>query len=95
MNTQTTRIEVFTAPGCGKCGKAKDILKKLVEDMGADRFDWREVNILKEMDYAIELGVLSTPAIAINGELTFTALPSVKQLQAKLQSCQAEETSNE
>ena len=84
MATKPTRIEVFTAPGCGKCGRAKDVLKAVVEDMGADRFDWREVNILKEMDYAIELGVLSTPAIAIDGELVFTALPSVKQLQATL-----------
>lgn len=75
-----TKVEVFTAPGCGKCGKAKHVLEDIVNDMGAD-VEWREINILKEMDYAIELGVLSTPSIAINGELVFTALPSVKQLQ--------------
>lgn len=83
--TTTTRIEVFTAPGCGKCGRAKDVLKALVAETGAGHFDWREVNILQEMDYAIELGVLSTPAIAINGELVFTSLPSIKQLQQRLQ----------
>jgi len=47
--------------------------------------EWREVNILKEMDYAVELGVLSTPAIAINGELEFSGLPSQKKLRAKLE----------
>ncbi len=78
------KVEVFTAPGCGKCGRAKDVLAELVEQMGADLYEWREVNILKEMDYAIELGVLSTPAIAINGELVFAALPSSKQLQSAL-----------
>jgi len=78
------KVEVFTAPGCGKCGKAKHVLEDIVNQMGANKFDWREIDILKEMDYAIELGVLSTPSIAINGELVFTALPSVKQLQKTL-----------
>jgi len=78
------KVEVFTAPGCGKCGKAKHVLEDIVNEMGAEKFEWREINILKEMDYAIELGVLSTPSIAINGELIFTALPSVKQLQKTL-----------
>ncbi len=77
------KVEVFTAPGCGKCGKAKHVLEDIVNKMGAG-VEWREVNILKEMDYAIELGVLSTPSIAINSELVFTALPSVKQLQKTL-----------
>ena len=75
-----TIIEVFTAPGCGKCGKTRDELKKIVNRLNADDFSWREVNILKEMDYAIELGVLSTPSIVINGELVFTSLPSSEKL---------------
>ncbi len=78
------KIEVFTAPGCGKCGKAKHVLEAIVNEMGADKFEWREIDILQEMDYAIELGVLSTPAIAIQGKLVFSALPSAKQLQQAL-----------
>jgi protein-disulfide isomerase len=61
--------------------------------MGAELYDWREVNILQEMDYAVDLGVLSTPAIAINGELVFTSLPSSKQLQAALLARQSESES--
>jgi len=80
-----TKIEVFTAPGCGKCGKAKDELERIVNQLGNEKFEWREVNILQEMDYAIELGVLSTPSIAINGDLVFTALPSAKQLLQALE----------
>jgi len=80
-----TKIEVFTAPGCGKCGKAKDELEIIVNKLGNEKFEWREVNILQEMDYAIELGVLSTPSIAINGELVFTALPSARQLLQALE----------
>ena len=81
-----TKIEVFTAPGCGKCGKAKDELETIVDQLGNEKFEWREVNILQEMDYAIELGVLSTPSIAISGELVFTALPSARQLLQALES---------
>jgi len=81
-----TKIEVFTAPGCGKCGKAKDELETIVNQLGNEKFEWREVNILREMDYAIELGVLSTPSIAIDGELVFTSLPSVKKLLQVLES---------
>ncbi len=79
-----TKVEVFTAPGCGKCGKAKHVLEAIVNEMGANNFEWREVDILQEMDYAIELGVLCTPAIAIQGKLVFSALPSAKKLQQAL-----------
>ncbi len=75
------QVEVFTAPGCGKCGRAKDVLKAVVETWSDNGIEWREVNILDEIDYAVRLGVLSTPAIAIDGELVFTALPSEKKLR--------------
>lgn len=78
-------VEVFSSPGCSKCGHAKDVLRKLVEQLGDNKIHWREVNILDEMDHAIELGVLSTPSIAIDGELVFTSLPSAKKLNAELE----------
>lgn len=78
-------IEVFSSPGCGKCGHAKTVLKKLAETMGADRIQWREVNILEELDYAVSLGILSTPSIAIDGELVFTSLPAEKKLRQELE----------
>lgn len=78
-------VEVFTAPGCSKCGRAKDVLRKIVEAWADNRLEWREVNILEEIDYAVQLGVLSTPAIAVGGKLVFTALPSEKKLRQLLQ----------
>ncbi len=77
-------IEVFSAPGCNSCGKAKAVIRKLVEQMGDNRLQWREVDVVAELDYAVELGILSTPAIAINGELVFTGLPSERKLHAEL-----------
>ena len=79
------KIEIFSSPGCGKCGHAKEVLRKLADEMGGDKIQWREVNILDEMDHAVQLGVLSTPSISIDNELVFTSLPSVKKLRAELE----------
>ncbi|MDH5444344.1 MAG: thioredoxin family protein [Gammaproteobacteria bacterium] len=79
------KVEVFSSPGCGKCGHAKAVLQKIAEEMGTDRIQWREVNVLDDLDYAVSIGVLSTPAIAIDGELTFASLPSAKKLRQELE----------
>ena len=79
----TINVEVFSSPGCGKCGHAKDVLRAIAQEMG-DEIEWREVNILDELDYAVRLGVMSTPAIAVNGKLVFTALPSAAKLRQAL-----------
>jgi len=86
------KVEVFSSPGCGKCGHAKEVLRQIAEEIGGGRIDWREVNVLDEMDYAVTLGVLSTPAIAVNGKLVFTALPSAKKLREILEARLREET---
>ena len=78
------KVEVFSSPGCGKCTQAKSMLKAIVEEIGQDRITWRDVNILEEMDYAVELGVMSSPAIAIDGRLAFSSLPSPDKLRAEL-----------
>lgn len=79
------KVEVFSSPGCTKCAQAATVLKAVAEAMGPERVAWREVNILEEMDYAVDLGVMSSPAIAIDGELVFTSLPGVDKLRAELQ----------
>lgn len=78
------KVEVFSSPGCAKCAQAKAVLKAVAEALGQDKVTWREVNILEEMDYAVDLGVMSSPAIAIDGELMFSSLPSAGKLRAEL-----------
>lgn len=77
------KVEVFASPGCSKCSQAKEALRKLADEVGDGRIDWREVNVVEELDYAVELGVLATPAIAIDGQLRFTSLPSIRTLRAE------------
>ena len=80
----TIKVEVFSSPGCGKCGHAKEVLRQIAQEMGGG-IEWREVSVLDEMDYEVRLGVMSTPAIVVNGKLVFTALPSAAKLRQTLE----------
>ena len=42
------------------------------------------MNVLDSLDRAVELGVLTLPALAIDGELVFAALPTAPQLRQAL-----------
>lgn len=77
-------VEVFSTPGCGRCAQGKDALKAVAEAFGRDQVSWREVNLLEELDYAVELGVMAPPAIAIDRELVFPKLPTAEQLREEL-----------
>ncbi len=79
------QIEVFSSPGCSRCGQVFDVLLTITQELGAERIEWREVNVLDELDYAVELGVLSMPAIAIDGELVFKSHPSAGKLREALE----------
>lgn len=80
----TIKIEVFSVPGCSKCAEAKGALKSVVHDLGEDKVAWREVNILEEIDYATDLGLMSSGGIAIDGELVFPRMPSAGKLREEL-----------
>ena len=77
-------VEVFSAPGCAKCAQTRQALKSVAEELDKERLVWRDVNVLDEMDYAVELGVLSPPSLAIDGQLVFPALPTPERLRAEL-----------
>jgi protein-disulfide isomerase len=40
--------------------------------------------VLDQLDYAVELGVLTLPSIVIDGKLVFTSMPTATQLHAAL-----------
>ncbi|MBL4880221.1 MAG: thioredoxin family protein [Oleispira sp.] len=69
-------VEVLTASDCGICQKAKLLAKEVVAEFSDTTIRYREINVVEEIDYAVSLGILNTPAIALNGELVFPALPS-------------------
>ena len=84
----TVIIELFTSPNCSNCVDTITDLKKVANDL--NNITWREVNILKELDYAVELGVLSSPSIAINGQLVFTGVPTPNALLKAIKNVKTE-----
>jgi thioredoxin len=80
MTTQLT-VEVLTASECSRCQRAKALAKEVIAKLDDDRLQYREINVIEEIDYAVALGVLSTPAIALNGELVFPSPPSAAKLR--------------
>jgi thioredoxin 1 len=79
------RIDVLQATGCAKCLPEISDLRAAAwaVDPGVE---WRELDILQAIDYAVELGVLKPPAVAIDGELVFPSLPSPDALAAAMRS---------
>jgi len=75
-------IELFFTPGCAKCAGATTALRAAAETVSG--VEWREVNVLDDLDRAVDLGVLTLPALAIDGRLAFTTLPTAEQLVAEL-----------
>jgi len=57
----------------------------MVDKFSEGTIVYREIDVLEELDYAVSLGVLTTPSIAIDGELVFTAIPSEKKLRVAIE----------
>ena len=77
------KIELFSSPGCGRCAESREDLKAAALRL-APAVEWRDVNVLEELDYAVQLGILTLPALAIDGALVFTSLPTERQLLSAL-----------
>lgn len=77
------KVEIFHTPGCSECVAAHAKLKTAAQESVND-LEWRELNVLEDLDYAVELGVLTLPSIAVDGELVFTSMPTVTELREVL-----------
>lgn len=83
------KVELFYTDGCASCTSFKGALEAAVLSAIPDVV-WREVDPLKEMDYAVELGVASLPSVAIDGKVVFTTLPTAEQLRKAVLARRAE-----
>lgn len=78
------KIELFHTAGCRSCAAARDDLRAIAE-RSAPGVVWSDVDAAAELDYLVEVGVMSLPALAIDGELVFSSLPTPSQLAQELQ----------
>lgn len=77
-------VEEFMSPGCIGCPVAKEMLKSLSEELGGN-ITVEEVDITVDTTRAAQYGVMSVPAIAINGELKFMGVPKKEELKKALE----------
>lgn len=79
------KIDLLQSSGCAKCLREISALRTAARAVDPV-VEWREFDILQAIDYAVELGVLKPPAVAIDGELVFPSLPTPEALAAAMRS---------
>ena len=77
------KVEVLHSGSCAKCQRDLPGLRAAAQAVDPD-LDWRELDIVQVIDYAVELGVFKPPAVAIDGELAFPSLPTADALVSAL-----------
>lgn len=80
-------VELITASWCPSCAAAERSLRRILEEVDDGTISFRMVDALQELDYVVSLGVISTPAIAIDGALAFSGLPADEVLRQRLRGC--------
>ena len=76
-------IEIFSSPGCGDCLVVKKMLKKISDEL-EDDITIEEVNITVDPTRASQYGIMSVPAVAVNGILKFVGVPSREELKKEI-----------
>ncbi len=62
--------------GCPSCKQTEKIMKKAVEELGSDA----EVDKVTDMMAIMEKGIVSTPAVAIDGKIVLSGkIPSIDE----------------
>jgi glutaredoxin len=77
-------VELLHIPGCVRCADAREALRAAAQAVAGEKLIWRDLDVIEHMDYAVTLGVLTLPAVAINGRLVFSSLPTPDQLRRAL-----------
>lgn len=71
------KIQVY-GTGCNKCKALEKAVKDAVNKLGVDA----EIVKIEELDKIMEAGILSTPGLAIDGEMKVTGrIPSSSEIE--------------
>lgn len=79
MAKKAVSVEFFFAAGCSKCAEARAALREAAQSTPGVK--WKEIDIGKNPNRAVDAGVVSTPAVAIDGELVFKTMPTAADLR--------------
>lgn len=73
-------VEEFMSPGCVGCPAVQEMLKELSIEF-KDKLIVEEVDITVDTARATQYGIMSVPAVAINGILKFIGVPGKEELK--------------
>jgi thioredoxin 1 len=73
-------VEEFMSPGCVGCPAVQEMLKELSTEFKG-KLIVEEVDITVDTARATQYGIMSVPAIAINGILKFVGVPGKEELK--------------
>ena len=73
-------VEEFMSPGCVGCPAVKEMLKELSIELEG-KLTVEEVDITVDSVRAAQYGIMSVPAVAINGILKFVGVPGKEELK--------------
>jgi len=76
-------VEDFMSPGCVGCPAVREMLKDLSGNLDGE-ITVEEVDITVDTTRAAQYGIMSVPAIAINGVLKFMGVPEKEELEKAL-----------
>lgn len=75
-------VQVLSAPGCAGCARAKELITKVLEEFPA--LEWEEIDLAEHPEVAAEYGIVSVPAVLIDGRLEFVGVPKEQALRERL-----------
>ena len=73
-------VEEFMSPGCVGCPAVKEMLEELSIEF-EDKLIIEEVDITVDTTRAVQYGIMSVPAVVINGILKFVDVPRKEELK--------------
>jgi glutaredoxin len=81
------KVEILVSPSCVYCDSVKRRVYKVVEEFKTRKIDVnvKEIDVLKHPEIMLKYEISSTPALAVNGELTFIGVPKEDEIRRKLQ----------
>lgn len=82
-----TLVEVLMTPGCAGCPQAEQIVEEVVAEF--EGVDWEEVDISDDPERGTKHGIMSVPAVVVDGELLATGVPDRDELRSRLQQATA------
>lgn len=105
MPASTIILEVFSASACNRCLNAKIQIQVLLERLNVSLnktnnaplgclICYLDVDVVENIDRAVELGILTTPTIVINDQIAFTNMPNMTELEDYLMNLLSANKSN-